>query len=94
MEWSCSQYSITYNGEEQRCAHQPTLPVLRGGARNSPPQALRAAARYKNFAGYRNDTVGFRVAKERPSQLPAKESGGGAVTAAPAPPASSFTEKQ
>ena len=93
MEWSCSQYSATYNGEEQRCAHQPTLPVLRGGAWSSPPQALRTAARYRNFAGYRNDTVGFRVAKEISLPLSPEESRGEAVKPAPSLRASNFTAK-
>lgn len=40
--------------------------VLRGGSWDSTPNFLRAAVRYRHFPGYRNNSFGFRCARDVP----------------------------
>lgn len=68
-EWTCSEYSASYNGGEAHCAPEASdAPrVLRGGAWNSGPAVVRSAYRNRNFPEARYNFVGFRVLLEPPS---------------------------
>lgn len=65
-EWTCSEYDEAYAGKQQTCgARDSDAPrVLRGGAWNSGPAAVRAAYRDRNFPEARYSFVGFRVVEE------------------------------
>ncbi|MCU0834573.1 MAG: SUMF1/EgtB/PvdO family nonheme iron enzyme [Chromatiaceae bacterium] len=66
MEWTCSEYDAAYRGVQAQCAPpDATAPmVLRGGAWNSGPAAVRSAYRNRNYPESRYNFVGFRVARD------------------------------
>ncbi|WP_177169069.1 bifunctional serine/threonine-protein kinase/formylglycine-generating enzyme family protein [Allochromatium warmingii] len=68
-EWTCSEYESDYAGAEQRCTSplSDTPRILRGGAWNSGPGAVRAAYRNRNFPESRYSFVGFRLAADTPA---------------------------
>jgi formylglycine-generating enzyme required for sulfatase activity len=57
-EWTCSEYSSSYDGSEKSCKEQVSLAVIRGG-----PWDVRVAGRDRYSDGYRYDRVGFRLAR-------------------------------
>lgn len=63
-EWTCSEYTADYSGAERRCGDRQSQDprVMRGGAWNSGPAAVRAAYRDRNYPEARYSFVGFRVA--------------------------------
>jgi formylglycine-generating enzyme required for sulfatase activity len=65
-EWLCSAYEYKYNGKEQQCLNKNRFQfrVIRGGSWNSPPKNVRSASRSGNSVIYRNNRVGFRLARE------------------------------
>jgi|GEM_PF-2285991 len=66
-EWTCSSYDYRYRGQESRCADPAGgdgLRALRGGSWYSHPRLLRSANRYGASSGYRNFTLGFRLARD------------------------------
>ncbi|MCB1740002.1 MAG: SUMF1/EgtB/PvdO family nonheme iron enzyme [Gammaproteobacteria bacterium] len=67
-EWTCSLYSIQYGRRAERCAASDEVGprVLRGGSWDFNPINLRAANRYFVRPDFRNDGVGFRVARRAP----------------------------
>jgi serine/threonine-protein kinase PpkA len=66
LEWTCSEYDAAYRGAQMQCAPlDSTAPmVLRGGAWNSGPAAIRSAYRNRNYPESRYNFVGFRVARD------------------------------
>ncbi len=63
-EWSCSEYSARYNGQENTCSDQPSnkgVRVVRGGSWNNGPGDLRLARRQPRKPDYRDQTIGFRL---------------------------------
>jgi len=62
-EWTCSEYDVNYGGAEARCGSDASDDprVLRGGAWNSGPAAVRSAYRNRNFPEARYSFVGFRL---------------------------------
>ncbi|MCP3869525.1 MAG: formylglycine-generating enzyme family protein [Gammaproteobacteria bacterium] len=64
-EWTCSNYSNKYNGNETRCARVTSrgLRVHRGGSWNSVPDWTRSSVRVRLWPAGRADTVGFRLAQ-------------------------------
>lgn len=64
-EWTCSEYQISYGGEEQRCASdQNGLRSARGGSWFNPPKFLRSANRSAKTTDFSNYLTGFRVARD------------------------------
>ena len=68
-EWTCSNWDESFKGDYSTCAEPGTRGwrALRGGAWDSDARSARAAARFRNRPDYRLDTVGFRIARSRPS---------------------------
>ena len=66
LEWTCSEYDPGYGGAEAVCAARDSSApvVLRGGAWNSGPAAVRSAYRNRNYAESRYSFVGFRIAQD------------------------------
>jgi serine/threonine-protein kinase PpkA len=66
LEWTCSEYDAAYRGAQAECAPpDATAPiVLRGGAWNSGPAAVRSAYRNRNYPESRYNFVGFRLARD------------------------------
>lgn len=68
-EWTCSEYEQKYSGKELECigknhANEDSRPrVIRGGAWYNVAQWLRASSRTWNARAYRNNEVGFRLAR-------------------------------
>ena len=71
LEWTCSIYERNYEGGEQVCAavNQEGDRVLRGGSWNFLPLRLRSAYRFFNRPVFRDDDVGFRLARDIPLSL-------------------------
>ena len=68
MEWTCSEYDAGYRGWQTECAPLDSKApmVLRGGAWNSGPAALRSAYRNRNYPESRYNFIGFRLARDPP----------------------------
>ena len=66
-EWVADCWTDDYSGAENdgraRIDGDCSRHVLRGGAWNSEPAVVRAAARFSDLSGNRDDDVGFRVAR-------------------------------
>jgi len=66
-EWTCSEYSPTYKGDEQNCSAKRPVEgqrVLRGGSWNNGPGELRSARRVARKPDARDAMTGFRVVQE------------------------------
>jgi serine/threonine-protein kinase PpkA len=67
-EWTCSEYSPEYTGQEQSCSPHPTDSVflaVRGGGWNAGPDRSRLAYRNWQNPWVRLATWGFRLVKEK-----------------------------
>jgi formylglycine-generating enzyme required for sulfatase activity len=64
-EWTCSQYSKTYDGNELKCAERPESPTFRGGAWNDNLSLLETTRVWAPLIT-RGDFLGMRVVKELP----------------------------
>jgi len=62
LEWTCSAYTKSYDGSEQKCAVSASTYSLRGGSWDYDPGAVRAANRFGYDPGYRGHFIGFRLA--------------------------------
>jgi len=65
-EWTCSEYSKDYDGQELICMANPNSEVpraCRGGAWSYSPRGVRVAYRSKVAPYNRDSTLGFRLAK-------------------------------
>ncbi len=63
-QWTCSAWSNSYDGSEQRCQTTgDAYRVVRGGSWNRLPRRVRAAYRGIGAPSYRNDNLGFRLAR-------------------------------
>ena len=68
-EWTCSDYTANYGGEEQRCSTtRPNqgLRTVRGGSWNSGAADLRPARRLGRKPDFRDGMTGLRVIMENP----------------------------
>ena len=66
-EWTCSEYSPTYNGDEQNCSAKRPVEgqrTVRGGSWNNGPGELRSARRVARKPDARDAMTGFRVIQE------------------------------
>ncbi|NJN47897.1 MAG: SUMF1/EgtB/PvdO family nonheme iron enzyme, partial [Candidatus Competibacteraceae bacterium] len=66
-EWTCSEYSNTYNGAEKRCSsQQPTEGnrTVRGGSWDDEPRLVRVADRNGRSPDSRDYGLGFRLVRE------------------------------
>jgi len=68
MEWTCSEYDAGYRGWQTECAPlDSSAPiVLRGGAWNSGPAALRSAYRNRNYLNRATTSSGFGWPRDPP----------------------------
>jgi formylglycine-generating enzyme required for sulfatase activity len=67
-EWVQDCYKNTYAGAPPDGRLKPDIyrcpsRVLRGGSWYGSPRSLRSASRFGEFPGYRNNSIGFRVAR-------------------------------
>jgi hypothetical protein len=62
-EWSCSEYTDKYNGNEKQCSTSASMFVLRGGALNILPLGVRSAYRHGYTQDYHNLELGFRLVR-------------------------------
>jgi len=62
LEWTCSSYTSSYNGEEQQCG-SGSFRVLRGGTWLNGPMGVRLANRTRGSVVTRIDNVGFRLTR-------------------------------
>ncbi|MBB1073834.1 SUMF1/EgtB/PvdO family nonheme iron enzyme [Rhodoferax sp. 4810] len=67
LEWTCSEYDANYGVAHTTCTDPTTTTpiVLRGGAFNSGPGAMRSAYRNRNYPESRYNFVGFRLARDK-----------------------------
>ena len=65
-EWTCSEYTWSYDRSEQKCSVSADNYSLRGGSWSNPPRGVRAANRYNTSTGpwYRSINIGFRLAQD------------------------------
>jgi formylglycine-generating enzyme required for sulfatase activity len=67
-EWTCSEYTDTYIGNETKCLDKITTGgeavVLRGGAWDETPKNCRVSHRKVGYPGERSQYIGFRVVRE------------------------------
>lgn len=64
-EWTCSQYSKTYDGNELKCSERPESPTFRGGAWNDDLSLMDTTRTWAPLIT-RGDFLGMRVVKELP----------------------------
>jgi formylglycine-generating enzyme required for sulfatase activity len=62
-EWTCSEYSSSYDGSEKSCEEHVSLAVIRGGSWSYEPRNVRVTYRDRSSDVYRFDDVGFRLAR-------------------------------
>jgi formylglycine-generating enzyme required for sulfatase activity len=62
-EWTCSEYSSSYDGSEKSCEEHVSLGVIRGGSWGAGPGVMRVTGRSRSSDGFRYDDVGFRLAR-------------------------------
>ncbi len=62
-EWTCSEYTDSYNGKEEYCVSDADRLSLRGGSWFSGALGVRSADRDWNGPTNRNGIVGFRLAR-------------------------------
>ena len=65
LEWTCSAYTKSYDGSEQKCSVSASKYSLRGGSWANFPGCVRAA--YRASYGHpvlRNYFIGFRLAQD------------------------------
>jgi formylglycine-generating enzyme required for sulfatase activity len=62
-EWTCSEYSSSYNGTENFCKEHAKLRVIRGGSWNYAPMSVRVTSRYRILDDFRDVLVGFRLVR-------------------------------
>ncbi len=63
-EWTCSDYSENYDGNETKCSSgSGTLRAIRGGSWFSRPRWLRSAYRNRSYPTYRSFILGFRISR-------------------------------
>lgn len=64
-EWTCSEYTERYSGQEQQCASEGEtgLRTLRGGSWSSDVRSIRSASRVKIVAEFHDSDTGFRLVR-------------------------------
>jgi formylglycine-generating enzyme required for sulfatase activity len=66
-EWTCSQYTSKYKGQEESCINKKSslrYRVKRGGSWSNLPQFMRISTRYRGVPTDRYVNVGFRLVRE------------------------------
>ncbi len=63
-EWTCSAYTKSYDGSEQKCSVSASKYSLRGGSWYNRPRRVRAANRNYSNPVYRSFYIGFRLAQD------------------------------
>ncbi|ADE16068.1 protein of unknown function DUF323 [Nitrosococcus halophilus Nc 4] len=65
-EWTCSEYDENYSGAETRCISKNHAGprVFWGGSWDSFPHNVRSANRFGDWPDYRNNDLGFRLARD------------------------------
>ena len=63
-EWTCSAYTASYDGSEQKCAVSASTYSLRGGSWNYGPWLVRSASRLSLEPDNRYTNLGFRLAQD------------------------------
>jgi len=63
-EWTCSEYKDHYDGREKKCADRASYYSLRGGSWLTKPKRVRAADRGDVYPVGRNESIGFRLARD------------------------------
>ena len=67
-EWTCSKYTVNYDGSEQKCASRGdslrSLRSHRGGSWSNKPEHVRSAFRNWNGLGTTARNRGFRLARD------------------------------
>jgi len=64
LEWTCSAFTASYDGSEQKCSVSASRYSLRGGSRLNRPGDVRSANRGSGVPGFRNSRLGFRLAQD------------------------------
>lgn len=66
LEWTCSAYNESYDGNELHCATRERVLhfVYRGGSWSDEPRGLRAADRHKGVPEFRDYFLGLRVVRQ------------------------------
>jgi len=80
--WNDSYEGAPEDGQPWLTGGEQTRAVLRGGSWIDIGRALRSAFRSFDHRGYRNDDIGFRLARG-PERQPAQPSGAGAASGQP-----------
>ncbi len=62
-EWTCSEYTETYNGKEKKCVKNASRFSLRGGSWGDYAKGMRSAHRYGITPTFRFDFNGFRLVR-------------------------------
>ena len=63
-EWTCSEYESPYNGKEEYCGSGDSWQlVIRGGSWGDEARLVRTADRGRYSRDYRDNDVGFRLAR-------------------------------
>ena len=63
-EWTCSAYTESYDGSEQKCSVSASTYTLRGGSWSNEPRRVRAAYRNFYYPDNRYNFIGFRLARD------------------------------
>ncbi len=63
LEWTCSEHTDKYNGNEKQCVTSARYFVLRGGSWLYEPRNLRSAGRFGSVPSNRDEDYGFRLAR-------------------------------
>jgi formylglycine-generating enzyme required for sulfatase activity len=63
-EWTCSAYTASYDGSEQKCAVSADFYSLRGGSWGNEPRRVRAAYRFNLNPDNSFNFLGFRLARD------------------------------
>jgi formylglycine-generating enzyme required for sulfatase activity len=64
FEWTCSAYTKSYDGSEQKCSVSASKYSLRGGSWDLKPGGARAANRVGGSPDARGNFLGFRLAQD------------------------------
>lgn len=63
-EWTCSDFTLRWEGEERKCSDGSSgIRVVRGGSSNDKLSSFRSSSREARVDDYKYEMVGFRVIK-------------------------------
>ena len=64
FEWTCSAYTKSYDGSEQKCSVSAEDYSFRGGSWANDPRVVRSAYRFSFGPSSRGGDLGFRLARD------------------------------